>query len=127
MMKKGKILAIDDEPDFVALIKNYFSIRGYEVFTALRGITGLEIVQKEKPDVILIDLKIPGLDGDEILPQIQKIDPKAKTIMITAYKDEGQTQKRALEAGVYAYFEKPINSFKELEEVVARAIQGDER
>ena len=101
MMKKGKILAIDDEPDFVALIKNYFSIRGYEVFTALRGITGLEIVQKEKPDVILIDLKIPGLDGDEILPQIQKIDPKAKTIMITAYKDEGQTQKRALNASIY--------------------------
>ena len=54
----------------------------------------------------------------------KKIHPKAKTIMITAFKDEGQTRKRLLEAGVYAYFEKPINSFKELEEAVNKAVRG---
>ncbi len=77
----------------------------------------LDKVKKEKPDIIFIDLKLPGIDGDEILKRIQKIHPKGKAIMITAFKDEGQTKKRLLEAGVYAYFEKPIASFKELEEV----------
>ncbi|MDB4349776.1 response regulator [Omnitrophica bacterium] len=124
-MIKGKILTIDDEPDFVMLIKNYFSIRGYEVFTALRGVVGLEIVEKEKPNVIFVDLKLPGIDGDQILEQIQRIHPKAKTIMITAFKDDGQTRRRVLAAGVYAYFEKPIASFKDLENTVGKAIEGD--
>ena len=124
MEKKIKILTIDDEPDFVALIKNYFSIRGYDVFTALRGVTGLEIVERERPDVIFIDLKLPGLDGDAILSEIRNIHPDAKTIMITAFKDDGETKKRVLHAGIYAYFEKPIASFKELEEVVKKAANG---
>ncbi len=124
-MKKAKILTIDDEPDFVALLKNYFSIRGYEVFTALRGVDGIAIVEKERPDVILVDLKLPGLDGDQILREVKKIHPKAKTIMITAFKDDGNARKKALDAGVYAYFEKPIASFKILEEVVTRAVEED--
>lgn len=123
-MKKAKILTIDDEVDFTAIIKNYFSLRGYDVFTAIRGVTGIEIIQKEKPDVIFIDLRLPGLDGDQIFSQIKKIHPAAKTIMITAFKDEGQTRKRLLNAGVYAFFEKPISSFKELEETVSNAIKS---
>ena len=122
-MKKVKILTIDDEPDFVALLKNYFSIRGYEVFTALRGVDGINIVEKEKPDVIIVDLKLPGLDGDQILNEVNKIHPTAKTIMITAFKDDGGAKKKALSAGVYAYFEKPIASFKILEETVTRAVE----
>ncbi len=124
-MKKAKILTIDDEPDFVALLKNYFSIRGYEVFTALRGVDGIAIVEKERPDVVLVDLKLPGLDGDQILREVKKIHPKAKTIMITAFKDDGNARKKARDAGVYAYFEKPIASFKILEEVVTRAAEED--
>lgn len=122
-MTKGKILTIDDEADFTALIKSYLGLRGYDVFTAIRGVTGLEIVQKEKPDVVLIDLKLPGLGGDQILKEIREIHPAAKVIMLTAFKDEGQTRKRVLDAGAYAFFEKPIASFKQLEHVIDKAIQ----
>ena len=118
MNAKGKILTIDDEPDFVALIKNYFSIRGYEVFTALRGVVGLQIIEEEKPNVVFVDLKLPGMDGSQILKEIQSIHPTSKVIMITAFKDDGETKRRVLDAGVYAYFEKPIASFKVLEDVV---------
>ncbi len=121
MSDKMKILTIDDEPDFGALIKNYFSIRGYEVFTAVRGVAGLEILKKEKPGVVFLDLKLPGIDGEEILGQLKNIYPEAKAIIITAFKDEGQTKKRLMEAGAYAYFEKPITSFKKLEDVVKKA------
>ncbi|MFH1752594.1 MAG: response regulator [Candidatus Omnitrophota bacterium] len=122
-MKKAKILTIDDEPDFVALLKNYFSIRGHEVFTALRGGDGIEIAGRERPDVILVDLKLPGLDGDQILREVKKVHPGAKTIMITAFKDDGGAKQKALAAGVYAYFEKPIASFKTLEETVNKAAE----
>lgn len=122
-MKKIKILTIDDEPDFVGLIKNYFSLRGYEVFTALRGVVGLEILEKEKPNIVFIDLKLPGLDGAQILNEIQKIHPKAKTIMITAFKDDGAAKKKALNGGIYAYFEKPVSSFKVLEDTVKKAVK----
>ncbi|NQT07182.1 MAG: response regulator [Candidatus Omnitrophica bacterium] len=121
--KKKKIVTIDDEPDFVAMIKNYFGLRGYEVHTALRGVIGLELIEKEKPGVVLIDLKLPGIDGDTILQQIKRIHPRAKTIMITAFKDEGQIQKKLMNQGLYAYFEKPITSFKELEEAVSKAMR----
>jgi two-component system response regulator (stage 0 sporulation protein F) len=120
-MSKRKLLTIDDEPDFGLLIKNYFSIRGYEVFTAVRGVIGLEILEKEKPGVVLMDLKLPGIDGEEILKEVKKINPDAKAILITAFKDEGQTRDKFIKAGVYAYFEKPIASFRELEDVVKKA------
>ena len=120
--QKPKILAIDDEVDFVEMIKNYFSLRGYDVFTALRGVAGLDIIEKEKPEVVLIDLKMPGIDGDQVLRQMKKIHPKGKAIMLTAFKDEGQTEKKFLDMGVFAYFEKPIPSMKELENVIEKAV-----
>ena len=122
-MTKPKILTIDDEAAFVEVIKNYFSLRGYEVFTALRGVVGLDIIEKEKPDVVLIDLKMPGIDGDSVLSHIKKVHPKAKAIMITAFRDEGQTEKRMRSMGVFAYFEKPITSMKALEDTVKEALK----
>lgn len=122
-MSKPKILAIDDEVDFVEVIKNYLALRGYEVFTALRGVAGLKIIEKEKPDVVLIDLKMAGINGDQVLKQMQKIHPKGKAIIITAFKDEGETEKKFLDMGVFAYFEKPILSMKELENTIKKAIE----
>ena len=124
-MSKPKILAIDDEVDFVEMLKNYFSLRGYEVFTALRGEAGLDIIKKEKPDVVLIDLKMPGIDGDQVLRQMKKLHHASKAIMVTAFKDEGQTEKKFLNMGVFAYFEKPISSMKEFEAVIKEAVKPD--
>lgn len=126
-MKKPKILTIDDEAAFVEMIKGYFALRGYEVFTATRGVAGLDILEKEKPDVVLLDLKMPGIDGDQVLHEMHKINPNGKTIMITAFKDEGQTEKKFLNMGVFAYMEKPIKSMKELEEVIVKAVSGSKR
>jgi len=120
-MKRPKILAIDDEAGFVEMIGNYFSPRGYEVFTAQRGVSGLSIIERERPDVVLIDLKMPGIDGDQVFQQMCKIHPAGKAIMITAFKDEGRTEKKFLDMGGFAYFEKPVTSMKELERAVRKA------
>jgi len=120
-MKKPKILTIDDETEFTAMILEYFSARGYDVYVASRGAKGIELVKTKKPDVVLIDLKMPGIDGDQVVTQVAKIHPKAKSIIITAFIDEGKTKNKLEAAGVYAYFEKPLSSLKELEDTIKNA------
>lgn len=123
MKMKAKILTIDDEVGFTGMITEYFSARGYQVFVASRGVKGIEIIQNEKPDIVLIDLKMPGIDGDQVVSQLKSIHPEAKPIIITAFIDEGKTKKRLEEAGVYAYFEKPLSSLKDLEDTIEQALK----
>ncbi len=118
-----KILTIDDEIEFTNTIKNYFAPRGYIVFSASNGEAGLEIAKRELPDVVLLDLKMPGIDGDEVLRRLKDIHPAAKSIMITAFQDDNEkTKTRIMDIGVYAYFEKPIASMRKLEETIKKAI-----
>lgn len=124
-MGKPKIVAIDDEPDFIATIKDYFSLRGYDIEVAIRGAKGIELIKERQPDVVLIDLKMPGIDGDEVLKLIRSMSPAPKVIFVTAYDDGGKTRARLLNMGAYAYFDKPIASLKELEESVNKAAQSE--
>ncbi len=117
-----KILAIDDEEEFTNLIKNYFTPRGYEVLTAHRGDEGLVIAVREKPDVYLIDLKMPGLHGDEVLQKVLANQPDAKCIMITASEGEEKVRTRLMGLGAHACFDKPLSSLKSLEEKIKEVL-----
>ena len=63
-MKKPKIVAIDDEAEFINMLESYFVPRGYDIAFSLRGANGLELIRERRPDIVLMDLKMPGLDGD---------------------------------------------------------------
>ena len=119
-----KLLAVDDEIEFTNLIKNYFGARGYEVFAAHKGDDALLIASKEKPDIYLIDLKMPGMHGDEVLKKILSNDPKAKCIMITASEGEDKVRSRLLSIGAYSCFDKPISSLRDLEQKIKEALNG---
>ena len=123
-MPKPRIVAIDDEIEFIDVIKNYFELRGYDITVAIRGTKGIELVKEKKPDVVLMDLKMPGIDGDEVLSRLKSMDPSPKVIFVTAYDDGGKTKARLLKMGAYAYFDKPVSSLRELEETVNKAAQG---
>ena len=122
-MIKPKIVAIDDEVEFVDMLQDYFGLRGYDINVALRGAKGIEIIKEKKPDIVLMDLKMPGIDGDEVLRLIKSMDPSPKVIFVTAYDDGGKTKARLLKMGAYAYFDKPISSLRDLEEVINKAVQ----
>ncbi len=122
-----KILTIDDEVEFTALIESYFSPRGYQVFSAGEGETGLAIASKEKPDVCLIDLKMPGKHGDEVMSEILKLYPKTKCIMITASEGEGKTRAHLMEMGAYTCFDKPITSLRDLEKKIKEALDTNNK
>ena len=120
-MAKPRIVAIDDEVEFIDFIKNYFELRGYDINVAIRGAKGIELVKEKKPDVVLMDLKMPGIDGDEVLRLLKSMEPSPKVIFVTAYDDGGKTKARLLKSGAYAYFDKPIASLKNLEETINKA------
>ncbi|MBN2452747.1 MAG: response regulator [Candidatus Omnitrophica bacterium] len=120
-MAKPRIVAIDDEAEFINMLQDYFEPRGYDIDVSLRGARGIEIIKEKAPDVVLCDLKMPGIDGDEVLKLLKNMQPSPKLIFVTAYDDGGKTKARLLKLGAYAYFDKPITSLKELEDTINRA------
>ena len=116
------IVAIDDEMEFTKTLDHFFSARGYTVHVALTGTSGMELVEYHQPDVVLVDLKLPGMDGDEILTRIRSTQPKTKVIVITAYNDGGKTRDRLLSLGAFAHFDKPLSSLRDLADAVKRAL-----
>ena len=126
-MKHPRILSIDDEPGFIEMIKQYFEPRGYEIDVASEGEKGLEYVRTKKYDVALLDLKMTGVNGDEVMKEIKIKCPETRVIFITAFSDSGKTRERLVDAGAYDFIEKPIKSLKVLEELVLKAAAEKEQ
>ncbi len=104
-----KILLIDDEESILQSLKIFLATMNYKVATASNGAEGVQYVQNEHPDLVITDLKMPELDGLEVLEQIKKIDTNIPCIIMTAYEDIDSTI-RAMQLGAYDYIEKPIDT-----------------
>ena len=99
---------MDDQNGIRILLMEVFNSEGYNTFQAANGKLALEIVQHESPDLVLLDMKIPGMDGLEILKHIKEINPDIKVIMMTAY-GELDMIKEATELGALMHFTKPFD------------------
>ncbi len=115
-MAKEKILIVDDEAAVIAFLKRFLESKGYDVYTAVDGESAIKMVQKYSPDVVLLDIIMPGIGGIEALKEIKKNDPSVTVVMATAVSDE-ELARRALELGAYDYITKPFN-FNYLEDVL---------
>ncbi len=94
-MQKVKILIIDDEPEILILVRSRIEKHGYKAITAGGGAAGLQLAQKEHPNVILLDLLMPEMDGYEVMKKL-KSDPKTEkipVILFTAAPPEEVTKK----------------------------------
>jgi len=120
-MRNLRILSVDDEKNFTELLKQYFEPRGYDVDVSFDGDSALELLTRKKYDVVLLDLKMVGINGDELMRRSKELYPDMGFIFITAYCDSGKTKERLMKEGVYAYVEKPIASLKHLENLVNQA------
>ena len=105
-MENLKLLVVDDEPNIVNTMQLGLEAKGYTVITALSGEEALEKYQREKPDVILLDLKLSGIDGMEVLRKIKQQDQRTEVIMMTAYGSV-KTAVEAMKIGAYDYITKP--------------------
>ncbi|MBM3246910.1 MAG: response regulator, partial [Candidatus Omnitrophica bacterium] len=115
-----KLLVVDDEPGICDILKKTFSPIGFTVLTATDGKSALSIVAKERPKVVLLDVKMLGMPGLEVLKEIKKIDRSTKVIMVTIMDDE-KTRAEAKSLGADEFVTKPFIS-DQLEEIVAREI-----
>lgn len=100
-----------------------FSSEGYSTYQASNGKIALNIVREESPDIVLLDMKIPGMDGLEILKQIKKMEPQMKVIMMTAY-GELDMIKEATDLGAIMHFTKPFD-IDEMRVAVNMTLQQD--
>lgn len=107
-MEKKKVLVVDDQYGIRVLLYEVFGKEGYETFQAANGKQALEIVVNETPDMVILDMKIPGMDGLEILKEIKKINQEIKVIMMTAY-GELDMIKEATDLGAITHFTKPFD------------------
>lgn len=103
-----RILVVDDEPEICNLLEEFLSQKGYAVATATSGGEGISKFQAVKPDMVLLDIRMPDMDGIKVLKHIRQSSPGTGTIMITAVKDS-DTVKQALTMGVNDYIMKPID------------------
>lgn len=114
-----KILIIDDERSILETLEMFLTEKGYQVHTEESGREGLEAVRRDPPDVVILDIRLPGLDGLEVLRRIREERPSLSVIMITAYHDM-ETTIRAMKLGAYEYIHKPID-VDELEIAIEKA------
>ena len=112
-----KILVVDDEIDVCDFVKHFFEERNFLVLTALNGTEAIRLVRKENPDIILLDVRMNGIDGIETLRRIKEVNKKAKVIMVTAI-DDSEKISVASKLGAVHYVTKPL-VLEELESVVA--------
>lgn len=105
---KEKILIVDDQNGIRVLLMEVFGSEGYRTYQASNGKLALDIVKTEAPDLVLLDMKIPGMDGLDILKHIKKINPAIKVIMMTAY-GELDMIREATELGALMHFTKPFD------------------
>ncbi|WP_027127377.1 response regulator transcription factor [Gelidibacter mesophilus] len=110
MKKKDiKILLVDDEPDILEIIGYNLSAEGYQIITAENGIKAIKKAKKEHPQLIILDVMMPGMDGIEACEQIRKIPDLSNTIItfLTA-RGEDYSQMAGFDAGADDYITKPI-------------------
>ncbi|MEM2192341.1 MAG: response regulator [Candidatus Hadarchaeales archaeon] len=105
----AKIMAVDDEPDITKLIEKILKKAGFKVVTCNSGQECLEKLPKEKPDLVLLDVMMPGMDGWEVYKRIRKINKNQKVAFITAVTIESDARKKMDELGVQHYLTKPFD------------------
>ncbi len=107
-MRLGTVLVVDDELEVRQVLREFLSSRGYDVTTASGGAEAVAIVETIKPDLILLDVAMPDMDGVETLKRIVAIEPALAVIMVTANSDIGTTSK-LLALGAVDYVPKPFD------------------
>jgi len=102
-----KVLLIDDEKEFADSLAERMEMRELESKTAYDGEQGLQLVQDEVPHVVVLDLRMPGIDGVEVLERIKKNYPDIRVIVLTGHGTE-EDERVTRNLGVYEYLQKPV-------------------
>ncbi|WP_339174459.1 response regulator [Anoxybacillus sp. FSL W8-1294] len=107
-MMAGKILIVDDQFGIRILLNEVFQKEGYETYQAANGVQALDLFAKHSPDLVLLDMKIPGMDGVEILKKMKEMNENVKVIVMTAYGELDMIHETK-KLGALTHFAKPFD------------------
>jgi CheY-like chemotaxis protein len=125
MTSPGRILVVDDSVPVRALLTEYLETRGYAVVAAASGPEALIAFVSEQPDVVLLDIRMPGMDGCQVLRRLRQADPGVPVIMVTANEDE-VLARETLSIGAFDYVAKPFD-LEHVGRIVTEALLHSER
>ena len=108
-MNPRKILVVDDDADIVRIVGAMLAGQGWEVISALSGEEALRLVREQRPDLVLLDIMMPHMNGIEVLREARRIVPDIRIVMITAYGDVG-SYLESMDLGACEYINKPFES-----------------
>jgi len=114
-----QVLLVDDEREFVQTLSERLRIRDVDAAIAYDGESALHQIKENEPDVMILDLKMPGVDGFEVLKRVKKTNPSIEVIILTGHRGEAE-RKTCMEMGAFAYLQKPLN-INEFSEVLQQA------
>jgi len=117
-----KLLVVDDENDICDFVKTFFKDRGFSVFTAASGEDAIAMAKKDRPDLVLLDIRMKGMDGLAALKHIKELDRSIKIIMVTALEDQDKMHE-AYKLGACDYITKPL-ILDYLEQTVLKNLKG---
>jgi len=120
----SKILVIDDDSSICETLDLYLTEEGYDVYTAVTGTEGLNKFVETSPDVVILDIRLPDIDGFTVLEDLKEDDENVKVIMITAHHDMESTIK-AMKGGAFDYIHKPVD-VDELDIAIKKAVTNIE-
>ncbi|MCD6305659.1 MAG: response regulator [Deltaproteobacteria bacterium] len=106
---KIRVLLVDDEKDFVDALAERLSMRNYDVTVALRGEEALDKLRQYNFDVVILDVRMPGIDGNEVLSEIKRIKPLTEVIMLTGHATV-ESAIEGMKQGAYDYLIKPCET-----------------
>jgi DNA-binding NtrC family response regulator len=115
-----RLLIVDDEPDLLDMLTAYFLTFKYEVNTATNGVDALAAVAEQRPDVVLLDIYMPQMNGIEALKEIMKLDQSIAVIMVTGNTQVPVTVD-AIRNGAFGYVPKPFD-FRYLDHLIAASL-----
>jgi DNA-binding NtrC family response regulator len=107
-MKRIKLLLVDDEENFVKTLAERLEIRGLKPEVVLSGEEAMDFMGKSIPDVIVLDLRMPGIDGMEVLRRVKKQKPDVQVIILTGHGTD-KDQAEATRIGAFEYLKKPVD------------------
>ncbi len=120
-LSRHRILVVDDEQDILDILHEHFA-KECDVETAADGMTALAIVRARRPDVIFLDINMPGINGVDVLKSVKELDATIPVLMVTANADNALAAE-AIKRGAFSYVPKPFD-LKYLDHLVAAALSG---
>lgn len=122
-MANEHILVVDDDEDILNLIERHLSNKGYEVITAYDGEQALILLDKVKFDLVITDLKMPKVDGMEVLRRVKENDPNIEVVILTGHGTMDSVIEALRDGGAFDYLHKPLYNIKQLSFVTKKAIE----